>query len=318
MTVIALAVGGTEIEAGVLAEDGALMHSERRFTRAERGPEAVIDTVIDCAAELAREYRPAAAGIAVPGIVDEAAGTCVFAANLGWRRVPVRDWLAEELDLPVAFGHDVRAGGLAEARLGAGRECGSFLFVPVGTEIAAAIVLGGEAFAGEQGSAGEIGHLVVRPDGEPCPCGRRGCLQTVASACAIARRYSRATGEIGVSARDVRDRADAGDAVAAEVWRDAVEALADGLSAAVTLLDPECIVIGGGLARAGAAYFDPLRTALAERLTFRTAPPVRPAELGHRAGCLGAALLARDLHRAGPATSPQPVTPRQISQKAVG
>ncbi|GHF92328.1 sugar kinase [Kitasatospora xanthocidica] len=297
MTVIALDVGGTQIKAGVLAEDGSLIHGERRLTRAERGPDAVLDTVLACAVDLAGRYAPTAAGIAVPGIVDEASGTSVFAANLGWRQVPVRDWLEEALELPVAFGHDVRAGGLAEARLGAGRGCGSFLFVPVGTGIASAIVLDGEVLTG-RGSAGELGHLTVRPGGERCPCGGRGCLETVASASAIARRYGAATGAVGVSAEDVRRRAESGDAVAAAVWREAVDALADGLSAAVTLLDPERIVVGGGLARAGAPYFDPLRAALAERSTFRTAPPIVPAELGHQAGCLGAALLAQDLDAA--------------------
>ncbi|MGF1426608.1 ROK family protein [Kitasatospora sp. LaBMicrA B282] len=302
MTVIALDVGGTQIKAGVLADDGSLVHAERRATGAERGPDAVIETVLGCAAELARGCAPVAAGIAVPGLVDEASGTAVFAPNLGWHQVPVRDWLAEELGLPVAFGHDVRAGGLAEARLGAGRGSRSFLFVPVGTGIAAAVVLDGEPLHGAHGFAGELGHLVVRPGGEACPCGNRGCLETVASATAIARRYARATGQHGFSAKNVQGIARTGDPVAAAVWREAVEALADGLAAAVNLLDPERIVIGGGLAQAGASYFTPLRTALAERLTFRHAPPVVPARLGHQAGCLGAGLLAQDL-RPSPSTA---------------
>ncbi|MER5641443.1 ROK family protein [Kitasatospora sp. NPDC002227] len=300
MTVIALDVGGTQIKTGVLAPDGTLTHGERWFTRAERGPDAVIETVLACATELTRRHAPAAVGIAVPGLVDEAAGTSVFAANLGWRDVPVRAWLAEELGLPVAFGHDVRAGGLAEARRGAGRGCRSFLFVPVGTGVAAAVVLDGRPLLGGRGFAGELGHLVVRPGGEPCPCGNRGCVETLASASAIARRYRRATGGEEVDAEEVRRRAEAGDRAASAVWSEAVEALADGLAATVNLFDPERIVIGGGLARAGEPYFGPLRAALAERLTFREAPPVVPAELGHQAGCLGAALLAQDL-RTGPA-----------------
>ncbi|MFD7908884.1 ROK family protein [Kitasatospora sp. NPDC059722] len=295
MTVIALDVGGTQIKAGAMADDGTLVHTERRPTLAERGPDAVVDTVLGFAADLARTFTPSAVGIAVPGIVDETTGTAVFAGNLGWQHVPVRSWLTEELGLPVAFGHDVRAGGLAEARLGAGRGCRSFLFVPVGTGVAAAVMLDGRALAGRHSGAGELGHLRVRPDGEPCPCGGRGCLETVASAAAIARRYGRATGETGLGAKEVQQRAADGDDVAAGIWQDAVEALADGLAAAVTLLDPERIVIGGGLAQAGASYFDPLRSALADRLTFQGMPRIVPARLGHQAGCLGAALLARDL-----------------------
>ncbi|GAA1953090.1 ROK family protein [Kitasatospora viridis] len=296
--VVALDVGGTHVKAAVLTADGTPLHTESADTRAERGPDAVLETILALAGGLARRFRPAAVGIAVPGIVDEASGVCRYSANLGWRDVPVRRWAEEELGLPVAVGHDVRAGGIAEARLGAGRGCRSFLFVPVGTGIAGAVLLNGRALLGGHGGAGEVGHLVVRPDGPPCACGARGCVEAIASASAIARRYRQLTGlppQQQVSAEQVQQRARAGDAVAARVWREAVAALADGLLAAVTLLDPQRVVIGGGLSRAGAALLDPLRAALAERLTFQAAPELVPAELGHRAGSLGAGLLALDL-----------------------
>ncbi|MFG2848688.1 ROK family protein [Kitasatospora sp. NPDC048296] len=298
-TAIALDVGGTYIKGAAVAEDGSLRHTERWFTRAERGPEAVLETVLDCAAELAGRFRPAAAGVAVPGIVDEGAGTAVLAANLGWRDVPVRHWLSEHLGIPVAFGHDVRAGGIAEARAGAGRGSRTFLFVPVGTGIAAALMVDGRPLTGSHTRAGELGHLVVRPGGEPCACGGRGCVETFASAAAIARRYTAATGEPDLTAQQVAERATAGDRTAAAVWQEAVDALADGLASAVTLLDPERVVIGGGLARAGEPYFAPLREALAARLTFQAMPQLVPAELGHEAGCYGAGLLAQDLLAAG-------------------
>ncbi|MET8546912.1 ROK family protein, partial [Kitasatospora sp. NPDC004799] len=246
-----------------------------------------------------RGTPPRAAGIAVPGLVDEAGGTAVLAANLGWRDLPVRRRAEEHLDLPVAFGHDVRAGGLAESRLGAGRGCAHFAFVPVGTGIAAALVLDGRPVTGGRGFAGELGHLVVRPGGEPCGCGNRGCVETLASASAIARRYAEASGERRTTAEDVLARAAAGDRLAGRIRTEAVEALADGLAALTVLLDPERLVVGGGLAHAGEAYLAPLRTALAARLPFRPAPPLVAAELGHRAGSLGAALLARDLPAGG-------------------
>lgn len=297
--VIGLDVGGTEIKAAVMAEDGTVVHTECRPTGAERGPNAVIDAVLDCAADLARRYRPATAGVVIPGILDERTGTCLFAANLGWRNVPVRNWLAEELGIPVAFGHDVRAGGMAEARLGAGRGMRHLLFVPIGTGVAAAILQDGRVLTGSRGAAGELGHVVVRPGGPPCPCGGRGCLEAVASASAIARHYNDATGETGVTAKDVLTRAEAGDSVAAAIWQEAVEALADGLASAITLLDPECVIIGGGLAQAGRSYLESLDTALTERLTFQMVPELVSAELGHQAGCLGAALMALDLHGRG-------------------
>ncbi|WP_033355188.1 ROK family protein [Kitasatospora aureofaciens] len=292
---IALDVGGTYIKGGVADEDGVLRESERWSTGAERGPDAVLETVLAAARELADRHRPSVAGIAVPGIVDETAGTVILAANLGWRRLPVRDRLAEELGLPVALGHDVRAGGLAEARIGAGRGSRAFLFVPVGTGIAAALIADGRTMTGSHARAGELGHLVVRTGGDACPCGGRGCLETVASAAAVARRYAVATGEDGVTAKDVGERAAAGDEAAVAVWNEAIDALADALAAAITLFDPERIVIGGGLSRAGDPYFTPLRAAVAERLTFQTLPDIVPADLGHEAGCQGAALLAHDL-----------------------
>ncbi|WP_100839973.1 ROK family protein [Kitasatospora fiedleri] len=298
--VVALDVGGTHIKATVLAADRSVLHAESADTRADRGPDAALENVLGLAGRLVRRFRPAAVGIAVPGIVDEDAGVCRYAANLGWRDLPVRQWAEEELGLPVALGHDVRAGGLAEARLGAGRGLRSFLFVPVGTGIAGAVVVNGRALTGAHGGAGEVGHLVVRPDGPPCGCGGRGCLEAVASASAVARRYRQLAGlpaDEHVPAEQVLQRAGAGDETAGRVWREAVSALADGLVTALTLVDPERVVIGGGLARAGAALLDPLRTAVAERLTFQSRPELVRARLGHRAGSLGAGLLAQDLLR---------------------
>ncbi|GAA3479448.1 ROK family protein [Streptomyces yanii] len=293
-TTIALDIGGTYIKGGIAGPDGTLRDSERWSTGAERGPDAALDTVVAAAAELAARYRPAAAGFAVPGIVDEASGVSVLAASLDWRRLPCHDRFAEALGIPVAIGHDVRAGGLAEARLGAGRGSRNFLFGPVGTGIAAALMVDERALAGSHAMAGELGHLPTRSGDEACPCGSRGCLDTVASAAAVARRYTAATGEPGVTAKDVGERVAACQTTVA-VWQAAIEALADGLATAITLLDPERIVIDGGLARAGEPYFGPLRTAVAERLAFQTAPEIVPAELGHQAGCQGAALLAGDL-----------------------
>ncbi|MEV6583403.1 ROK family protein [Streptomyces sp. NPDC051582] len=299
MSVIALDVGGTHIK-GTVVEEGRILSHAHWHTRAERGPDAVMDTVLGCADALVARARrhgsePRAAGVVVPGLVDDEEGTAVLAANLGWHDTPVRLWMTEHLDLPVAFGHDVRAGGIAEGRLGAGRGHSDFAFVPVGTGIAAALIIGGRPFAGEHGFAGELGHLVVRPGGHLCSCGNRGCLETLASASAIARRYAATTGEAGVSAKDVHLRAQAGDPLAASVWTDAVDALAEGLAALTTVLDFGRIVIGGGLAEAGDPFLGPLRTAVADRLTFRGPPELVAAELGHRAGSLGAALLAQDL-----------------------
>jgi glucokinase len=297
--VVAIDLGGTALKCALVGADGTVRHTERHPTAAERGPDAVVATVLDVADALAGKARadglhPTAAGVVVPGVVDDVAGVAVWSANVGFRDVPLRDLVAERLRLPAILGHDVRAGGLAEARLGAGRGAGHVLFVAIGTGIAAAYTVDGRAFAGAHGAAGEIGHIVVRPGGPVCGCGNRGCLEAVASAAAVARRYAALTGAPVPGAARVAELAANGDVVAGQVWREALDALADGLLTGLALFDPDVLVLGGGLAEAGETLFTPLRTALRDKLTFHREARLVPAALGDEAGCLGAALLALD------------------------
>ncbi|MYZ40146.1 ROK family protein, partial [Streptomyces sp. MnatMP-M17] len=311
--VIALDVGGTGMKAALVGADGALLYEVRRATGRERGPDAVVEGILGFAAEL-RAYgaehfgeSALAAGVAVPGIVDAENGIAVYAANLGWRDVPMRALLAERLGgVPVALGHDVRTGGLAEGRLGAGRGADRFMFIPLGTGIAGAIGIGGTIEAGAHGYAGEIGHVVVRPDGPECGCRQRGCLETLASAAAVSRAWAAASGDPEADAADCAKAVESGDPEAVRVWLDAVDALAAGLVTALTLLDPRTLIIGGGLAEAGETLFTPLRAAVEERVTFQKLPEIVPAALGDTAGCLGAGLLAWDL--VAPADGPAAVT----------
>ncbi|MFF3561937.1 ROK family protein [Streptomyces sp. NPDC002574] len=287
--VIALDVGGTGMKAALVAADGTLLHEARRATGRDRGTEAVVASVLDFAADL-RAYGTdafgepaAAAGVAVPGLVDERAGVAVFSANLGWRDLPLRDLLSRRLDgTPVALGHDVRSGGVAEGRLGTGRGAERFLFVALGTGIAGAIGIEGRV------EATELGHIVVRPGGAACGCGQHGCLETIASAAGVARAF-------GAEAAECATAVAAGDPRAVAVWHEVVAALADGLVTGITLLTPETLIVGGGLAEAGETLFAPLRAAVEERLTFQKLPLIVPAALGDTAGCLGAGLLAWDL-----------------------
>ncbi|MEU9359733.1 ROK family protein [Streptomyces sp. NPDC048301] len=300
--VIALDVGGTGMKAALVGSDGTLLHEARRATGRDRGAEAVVETILGFAADLysyGEEHfgeGAVAAGVAVPGIVDAERGIAVYAANLGWRDVPLRALIGERLGgVPVALGHDVRTGGLAEGRIGAGRGADRFLFVPLGTGIAGAIGIGGAIEAGAHGYAGEIGHVVVRPDGPECGCGQRGCLETLASAGAVSRAWASASGDPDADAADCAKAVASGDPAALDVWRNAVDALAAGLVTALTLLDPRTLIIGGGLAEAGETLFTPLRAAVEERVTFQKLPHIVPAALGDTAGCLGAGLLAWDL-----------------------
>ncbi|THA23098.1 ROK family protein [Streptomyces sp. A1277] len=300
--VIALDVGGTGMKAALVGADGALLYEARRATGRERGPDAVVESILAFAADLRAHGEKhfgesaLAAGVAVPGIVDTENGIAVYATNLGWRDVPMRRLLGERLGgVPVALGHDVRTGGLAEGRIGAGKGADRFLFVPLGTGIAGAIGIGAAIEEGAHGYAGEIGHIVVRPDGPDCGCGQRGCLETLASASAVSRAWAAASGDPDADAADCAKAVESGDPKALAVWRDAVDALAAGLVTALTLLDPRTIIIGGGLAEAGKTLFTPLRAAVEERVTFQKLPHIVPAALGDTAGCLGAGLLAWDL-----------------------
>ncbi|MEU5402835.1 ROK family protein [Streptomyces sp. NPDC005963] len=300
--VIALDVGGTGMKAALVGVDGTLLYEARRATKRDRGPDAVVQSILDFADDLRTHGKeqlgaPAlAAGVAVPGIVDSELGIAVYATNLGWRDVPLRSILSDRLaGIPVALGHDVRTGGLAEGRIGAGQGADRFLFVPLGTGIAGAIGIGGTIEAGAHGYAGEIGHVIVRPDGPHCGCGQRGCLETLASAAAVTRAWAKASGDPGADAADCAKAVESGDPQAIAVWQDAVDALAAGLVTAITLLDPRTLIIGGGLAEARETLFTPLRAAVEARVTFQKLPSIVPAALGDTAGCLGAGLLAWDL-----------------------
>jgi glucokinase len=311
--VIAVDVGATTLKGGLCDRDATLLHRERRRTErasAEEALDGVAALVSDLADEARRRFGPggvAGVGLAVPGLVDEARGLVRHAVNMPWRDVPVAELVAARTGLPVVLGHDVRAAAAAEAALGAGRDGGDFLFVAIGTGIGAAIVLDGQPYLGAHGGAGELGHTVVDPDGPPCGCGGRGHLEAIASAAAIERAYAEAGAGDGASAREVATLVQAHDPAAREAWDRAVGALAAGLAGCVTMLDPARIVVGGGLAQAGAQLFEPLEAELGRRLPVGEPPPIVPAALGPDAGCRGAALLAwRALAQRGrlPAAAP--------------
>ena len=284
--VVAVDVGGTAIKVGRF--DRQHHASGLRTVPTPPGADAVLAAIRSLVRE--RAAGAAAVGLAVPGAVDAAAGVARFSANIGWRDVPLRDLLAADTGLPVAVGHDVGAAGLAECAAGALRDVADGLLVVLGTGVAAVVRSGGRVLAGAQRLAGELGHAPVYPDGEPCPCGQRGCLERYASAASVARRYAAAGGDVA-SAADVVARLDV-DPTASRVWAEAVQALALGLAPATMLLDPAVIVLGGGLAAAGEALRTPVADALAGRVRWREVPEVTLSPLGARAGLTGAALLA--------------------------
>ncbi|GAA4673736.1 ROK family protein [Streptomyces chumphonensis] len=294
--VIALDVGGTGMKGVLLDRALVPLATVRRSTPRRQGPDAVVDAVAATLRELDVLARSAArtvrhAGVVVPGIVDEPAGRALRAVNLGWRDVPLAAVLTRRTGLPVILGHDVRAAGTAEALVGAARGAREVLCVAVGTGVAAAVICDGRPLTGA-GLAGELGHLVVAPDGDPCACGGRGCLETVASAAAVEAAYAARAGRAPAGAAEVAARVAGGDPVARAVWERAADGLATALAAATTLLGTELVVLGGGLAESGELLLAPVREGLARRLTFQRVPRVVRAELGEAAGRVGAGIAA--------------------------
>jgi glucokinase len=306
--VVAVDLGGTRMKCGLVTADGDVVHRETRPTPRRDGGDAVLGAMIETVVELDQKavadgHQVRAVGLVVPGIHSER-GT-VRAENLAWVDVPVRDLVTRAVgpDRPVVLAHDVRAGGYAELRRGALTGTTNSLFLPLGTGIAAAMVVDGSLVSGD-GYAGEIGHtrFVTGELAERCACGQWGCLETIASAAAIARRYSArraarsadAVAEDVDGAREVLERRAAGDPDAEAVWAEAMDALVDATVLYTTLLAPTRIAIGGGLVGAGETLLGPLRSRVSERLTFQRMPEIVPAELGEEAGCLGAALMAWD------------------------
>ncbi len=289
--VIAVDLGGTSIKGAVVDRDGRLLHESRRPTGAQRGPQAVVSELIGLITELRERERSAlAVGVVVPGVVDAAAGVARFAANVGFRELALRELLEGALGLPVVLDHDVRAAGVAERAVGASANAEDCFMAVIGTGIAAVITAAGRELRGATLTAGEFGHIPVWPDGEPCACGQRGCLERYASAASIARNYAQLRGLEEVSAGEVASLRHS-DPDAARVWAQGAQALAIGLATATMLLDPGLIVLAGGLSEAGEALRAPVADELARRVRWREPPPVVLSRLGGRAGLVGAAVL---------------------------
>ncbi|WP_231961002.1 ROK family protein [Pedococcus dokdonensis] len=289
--VLAVDLGGTTMKGVVVDETGREVADLERPT-----PTAgVVEALGDLLGELGSVARgqgltPVGAAVVSPGSVDEGQGVVRYASNLGWRDVPLRDLLEPAVGLPIAVAHDVRTAGLAEWRFGAARGSDDVVLVPIGTGVAAAVVSAGGLVTGATGTAGEFGHIPVVPDGEPCACGQRGCLEVYASGAGVARRYAARTGSVA-TAREVVARLGS-DPDADEVWAEAVTVLARGLAILTLLLDPSVIVLGGGFSHAGEALLVPLGAELRDGLAWRAPPEVAVSRLGDRAGRVGAAVLA--------------------------
>jgi glucokinase len=306
---VGIDIGGTKIAALRVSAEGEIRASTVIPTPAD--DQAAALPAIEGAADAVLDDSVEAIGVGMAGLVDVRSGVLLSTPNLIWRNVPLRDRLAERFGLPVLVDNDATAAAWAERRLGASRGRDDSLFVGVGTGIGGGIVAGGRLIRGAHGLVGEIGHIIVEPGGPLCGCGNRGCWEQVASGLAIARAGGRAvTDDPGsaiarLAAGDPRRAtgslvtaaAREGDEVAVAILARVGRRLGEGVAGLVNVLDPEIVVIGGGVGETGDLLFRPLREsflATVEGADVRPEVPIVPAHLGNEAGAIGAALLALD------------------------
>jgi predicted NBD/HSP70 family sugar kinase len=242
-------------------------------------------------------------GVAIPGLVDQATGTCVLAPNLRWYDVPVRAELSRALKAPLTVRNITQAAAVAEGRLGAARGVRSFAWVYVGTGVGAALVVDGRVLYGKNGFSGELGHCAVNGNPAPCGCGRTGCIETVASGTAIeaAARASRpgvtvpgAGNRREIDAHAVAIAARAGDAQARRILARAGEYLGMGISYLLNLFNPEMVVLGGRVIHAGDHLLDPVRASVTEHAMRGDGIPIVPSTVGDDIMLRGAVLLAME------------------------
>ncbi len=285
-------LGVTNLKWAVAATIGTEWHAQDRgqvATLAAEGPEAVIARIVDTArAALDRWPAIASVGIGVPGLYDPSGGSTRFLVNMpgDWAGRPVGPLVAAALGRPVALINDARAFGLAELRLGAGRGASAMVGLTLGTGVGGVIAIDGRVVLGHDGTAGEVGHQTIDPDGPPCGCGNSGCLEAFARADRIATACGTETAEGAVVA------ARAGDARALAGLAEVGRYLGIGIANMIVVVSPDRVVIGGGVAAAGGLLLDPIRAELRERVhtTSLAEVEVVTAELGVWAGAIGAAI----------------------------
>ena len=292
--VVAVDVGGTEIKIGVV--DSQFNVLALTSTPTPKGDKTAAETIRIIAAqvkEFAKVHPIEAIGLVVPGVVDEPEGIARWTGNLQWENVHIQKLLQDAIDIPVAFGHDVRTAALAELRSGAAQGIKDAIFIPIGTGIAAALIINGE-IQSAQGNAGEIGHLNVGGK-RLCVCGKVGCLEAVSSALAISSAFAEQGGAASTSTEKIYGLVTSGDPLATEVWKSATAAMSRACEILITVLAPEVIIFGGGLSNAGEMLLGPIRSDLDSSLTFQLKPRLEIAQHGSKAGIIGCAMIAFDL-----------------------
>ena len=314
MYYIGVDLGGTGIKAGVVNEKGEILSKGSTPTMAERPYQAVIADIATLCKTVAADANITvedieAIGVGVPGICDPKTGIIPKCTNLGWFDVPFVSELQSHIAKPVIVDNDATVAGFAEYIAGVSAGTHSSVFVTLGTGVGGGIIINGRPYSGAHGVGSEIGHMNIAMGGEECTCGNKGCFERYASATSIIRDAKRAVAENPdsvimqkcggdvekINAKIVIDAAKEGDAVGKQVFDGYVNGLAHGLVNLINVIDPEVIVLGGGVSMAGEFLLNAVREAMKPLIFFKSMPyaDVKLATLGADAGIIGAAMLGR-------------------------
>lgn len=294
-------IGGTNVKIAFVKANGDVVAQGSVPTAPERGPEVFAKSVATTAKDIANAHQipwqqVIGVGVGIAAFIDVERGWIEESVNLHWYDIPMGDLLATALGKPVRLDNDANVAALGEVWLGAGQSAKTAICVTVGTGVGGGLIIGGRIHRGVTTMAGEIGHVMVKNDGELCNCGHRGCLETLASATALTRHGHEAgliTSGEELTSKEIFEMAANGNQTAQDVIDDMIHWLAVGLSIGANLLNPDVIVVAGGVVNAGDALIRPLREAFATEALQRVARvcQIVPATLGSQAGVLGAARL---------------------------
>ncbi|MFC4336796.1 ROK family protein [Salininema proteolyticum] len=308
---IGVDIGGTKVAAAVVDESGEILRSTRRPTPSQDG-DALVKAVCECVAELSEAHEVTSVGVGTAGWISSDRSTLLYSPNMGMRDVPLREMIQKSCDLPVYIENDANVAMWAEFRFGAAKEVDTAVLYTVGTGIGGALVVSGKMVRGTHGTAGELGHTRVVPDGRRCGCGRWGCLEQYASGNALTLHAQEAAksnpheAEIlldlaggdadRITGSMVTEAARRGDRTALRGFNFIGRFLGNAVADIIQAVDPGVVLLGGGVVDAGPFLIDPVRRYCNDGLATRRETPyavIRPASMGQNAGVIGAADLAR-------------------------
>ena len=310
---IGVDVGGTGIQIGVVDRKYHIIRESSIPTRTDLPFDVQIKQIVDCIVSTVQsagfsEEEIESVGVGIPGIASAVTCEIIKCTNMGWFHVPFRQVFNRFMNKPVHIDNDANVAALAESVAGVSAGTSSSVFITIGTGIGSGIIINGRIWSGAHHIGGELGHVIFDLGGVPCTCGNHGCLERYCSATALIRMAREAVAEhpdslilrsVGndpsrIEAKTVFDAAHAQDPVALDVYNHYIDCLAQAVGSVVNLLDPEVIVLGGGVSKAGSFLLDPLTREYSKYVLFndQPLPPVKLAVLGSEAGIIGAAMLS--------------------------